>query len=158
MVRVFFSLCLCLGTMMSLPAHALTVTLYKPNGVAAFSQFMDSQTAVRNVLQISISEFRLNSDYSYASDDKNLVQINGVGNKSVQYSLNEIRNYGWCYTLNGTNTDVNAVDAKPSSGSDEIAWFYGYASQVNGEWKVGCYADNPDLQAAVNGMRSRHIH
>jgi hypothetical protein len=161
MSKVFLlSLSFIIGTVRATPAHAIMISLLKPTGASAFNQFFDSQAVGRNVLDLSLSAFHMASQQglvTYEADAKNINKINGTAPSKIQFSLSEVRVYGWCFSFNGGNTNDDAVDVKTTGAMDEIVWYYGYMSQVSGEWRVGCFVDSPDLQSALTQLRSRHL-
>ncbi|MGE3610135.1 MAG: hypothetical protein AB7I27_11150 [Bacteriovoracaceae bacterium] len=53
-------------------------------------------------------------------------------------SDNEMRSYGWCYSVNNEIPQIFPNQYSLSSSVSEIKWFYGYAHYLNGEWISQC--------------------
>lgn len=69
----------------------------------------------------------------------NSIRETVIGNDALEIlSDNEMRAYGWCYSINGTTPEALADQVYPSSGEDRIEWFFAYAHYVNGTWREYC--------------------
>lgn len=51
---------------------------------------------------------------------------------------NELRAYGWCYSLNGLRPSQAPSEVKPQSQDDTLVWYYGYVSNKNNQWGEAC--------------------
>lgn len=61
------------------------------------------------------------------------------GDQAIEIlSDRSMRVYGWCYRFNGAIPEVLANQLYPQFATDEIRWFFGYASYQDGVWKDYC--------------------
>lgn len=53
-------------------------------------------------------------------------------------SDNEMRAYGWCYSINGQIPDVMPDQLSFLDQDDKLTWFYAFSLNKNGEWINYC--------------------
>jgi hypothetical protein len=53
-------------------------------------------------------------------------------------SPNEMRAYGWCYSIDGIAPEVYPHEAPVYPHTKSIVWHYGFARYYNGQWVTQC--------------------
>ncbi len=53
-------------------------------------------------------------------------------------SPNEMRAYGWCYSIDGISPEVYPHEAPVYPHTKSIVWHYGFARYYNGQWVTQC--------------------
>ena len=53
-------------------------------------------------------------------------------------SDNEMRSYGWCYSIDGAVPEVFPNAIPLTHVQREVRWFFAYAHYLNGEWVSQC--------------------
>ena len=67
-----------------------------------------------------------------------ITQMFGLGNDIDVISNEEMKAYGWCFSLDGVVTETMADDTLILSQDSKLRWFYGYAHHLRGEWIAQC--------------------
>lgn len=50
----------------------------------------------------------------------------------------EMRSYGWCYSVDGNSPEVMPDQFKVNASMKKITWFYAFARYSKGEWVSQC--------------------
>jgi hypothetical protein len=53
-------------------------------------------------------------------------------------SKDEIRAYGWCYSVDGVSPEVYPHEAFISSDTRSVVWHFGFARSYKGQWVTQC--------------------
>lgn len=53
-------------------------------------------------------------------------------------SKDEIRAYGWCYSVDGVASDVYPNEVAITPDTKSIVWHFGFAKNFRGEWVTMC--------------------
>lgn len=62
-----------------------------------------------------------------------------VGDKAIEVvSNNELRAYGWCYSVDGYSPDIYPNQVPVDKNTKSIVWHFGFAHYLNGQWITQC--------------------
>lgn len=121
-------------------SHSATVEVLDPcTGEIRFSKAVD-KTVGMNVGQVTMKVLVDTKVLHQATENAviSIFETPAGSDAFVVLNKQEMRAYGWCYTLNGQELAVYPNEAVIANESDHIQWFYGFAFYQSGEWKTMC--------------------
>jgi hypothetical protein len=77
----------------------------------------------------------------YLGNAYGIISINEspIGDDAIEIlSDTQLRAYGWCFSINGSQIDKMPYEVQLNDQQDQITWFYAFATYDNGEWKDYC--------------------
>jgi hypothetical protein len=77
------------------------------------------------------------SGLDWAGTETSIQRIGGLESK-VEFVDGELRIWGWCFSVDGTVPDTTPDQTEIRPEHRMIVWFWGWASQRNGEWTAMC--------------------
>lgn len=128
-----------LGLFTTFSAHALVFEVRGWNDEALFRQYYpmaDGVNAGRATVDF-LELARSRDGISWEGNERGVLSIAGLGNQVVQEG-NEIRAYGWCYSVNGVEPDRTPDQVIIPHDMSRLVWFYAYGRMVDGEWREQC--------------------
>lgn len=84
-------------------------------------------------------EFFKNKNLKFEGNETGIVSINQLGNWVDVLSDNEMKAYGWCFSINGEVPETMSDQTLLTNQNDHIRWYYAYAHYLNGEWVAQCH-------------------
>ncbi len=78
------------------------------------------------------------SGLDYKGDKSGIAAIAGLDTRMEQVSRDEVRAYGWCYSVNGFAPEEMPDQVEIHDPDTKIRWFYGFARAIRGEWVSQC--------------------
>lgn len=96
-----------------------------------------------SVGDLSVETFTKNT-IPYQGDATSISEIFGLGLKVEAPSEDEMRVYGWCYSVNGEIPSASPDQVQVPGKEAKIVWFYAYAQAYKGAWLGQCFVDEDD--------------
>lgn len=93
-----------------------------------------------SVGRVSRETFEVNS-IPFRGDDQTVSEIFGIGTRVESVSEDEMKVYGWCFTVNGQMPGATMDQVPVTNPNAEIVWFYAYALAYKGSWVGMCFVD-----------------
>ena len=80
-----------------------------------------------------------NKIQSYIGDPTSITAIRTEeqGNLEIEFikiSETELRAFGWCYSVDGINSDLLPDEFHLTGAEKEIVWYYAYATRIGRKW------------------------
>jgi hypothetical protein len=139
---LFLTALLILGSSSAARAARFEVRGYGPVfAVDTASQSGESIASLTRTVLKRAKETGLIRDFSFS--DIGLDSITPLGQAPLGFFLEEIREdelraYGWCYSVDGIAPDLLADEYVLTGSEKVIAWFFGFASRIGGNWETQC--------------------
>lgn len=119
-----------------LPSHALTLKIIDESGKELFHTQIDTTLPI-SLGQLSVSVFDKVA-IPYEGGSYGMKKIFHLDNEIQIISDDEMKAYGWCFSINGTTPETMADQTIINEQEAEIVWYYGYAHYKKGEWIGQC--------------------
>lgn len=124
----------------SLQSLALT---WKVFGACANTPVHQGEVAAdlqKSVGAITVDIFNENKiPFLGAAEGMNSILNTPIGMDAIEVvSENEMRVYGWCYSVNGKDPVQMPHEIKFQKQTDQLIWYYGYSTNKNNEWTDYC--------------------
>lgn len=121
-------------------AQGITLKVYGPcedQPVFQSESVVDLQSSVG---QVSVSLFDQHKiPYIGVAEGFNSIWNTPIGLDALEVVSDRLmRAYGWCYMVNGQAYDQMPDQVFLKSQSDELTWFFAYATNENNLWKDYC--------------------
>jgi hypothetical protein len=129
-------LILILISIASVQSQALTLKITGPCSEEPAYEAQVKANLSSSIGQISQEIFDAEKIW-YVGSSSGFAAIDGspTGSAAVEVvSENEMRAYGWCYSVNGKVANVMPDKLTPRSQEDVVEWFFGYATLKNNQW------------------------
>lgn len=136
--------------MISVQSNALTWKVVGPCSQTPVFEGAVEADLNKSVGQISQEIFDAHKvSYVGSAEGFNSINKSPIGLDSIEVvSNNELRAYGWCYSVNGEIPSVMPNQVKPTSQNDVVVWFYGYMTNKNNQWSSDYCAPAYQVKAA----------
>ena len=130
--------------LISTNAQASRIIIEDPCSMEPWLDKIVKTSLGRNVGEISVATFDAHQIlYVGAEAGINSIRNSVTGDQAIEVlSDNEMRAYGWCFSVNGVQPDEYPNKVKVKSESDIIRWFFGYAHYRDGKWISYCSPTN----------------
>lgn len=121
----------------SIKSHAITWKVFGPcDSNNPVVQGVANADLTQSVGANSVAIFDQNKvPYIGVAEGFNSIINTPIGLDTIEVvSDNELRAYGWCYSVNGRLPEGMPGQVHFTSQSDVLVWFYAYSTNKNGEW------------------------
>lgn len=136
-------------SMFSVQSFALTWKVVGPCSKTPLYEGIFEADLNKSVGQISQELFDANKvPYVGMAGGFNSINNSPTGFEAIELvSENELRFYGWCYSVNGEVPSVMPSQIKPASQNDVLVWYYGYSTNKNRQWSSDYCAPGYQVKA-----------
>lgn len=130
---------LLLSLILSTTVHALSFEVsYQGQVLFAQDQY---EINLDEHLGLPTIELLNQSGLDYEGGTYGLKSLSGLGNKIVQISANEMKAYGWCFSIDSQVPETMIDETYTQNQESHLRWFYAYAHYKNGQWIAQCQED-----------------
>jgi hypothetical protein len=130
----FFTLLILL--IFSQSSFALHFEIRGKKQILSFSQDFKSLLP-RTIGDITIEVLEKNQ-IAYEGSTAGLNSLMGLGNDMEVLSDQEMKAYGWCFSLDGKVPETMSDETLVITQDSSVVWFYAFAHYKNGQWIKQC--------------------
>ena len=120
-------------------AHAVSLEFRgKPGQVWKVELPLQATDTVGSLTIRALDQFKAQGKIQkYNGYESGLVSVNDLGNDTEVISDTVMKAYGWCFDLNGVESNKMPDQIRPSKSTDKVLWYWAYA-YYDREWKQMC--------------------
>jgi hypothetical protein len=78
------------------------------------------------------------NEIAYEGSSAGISSLMGLGNDMEILSDQEMKAYGWCFSLDGEVLETMSDETLVVTQESRIVWFYAFAHYKNGQWIKQC--------------------
>lgn len=127
---------LLITTLLSISAHAVELSFIGPcsDEFIMKTEVTDEYLNVGELTIATLSKWNI----PFKGTAEGLNSAFEIGNMMETVSSNEMRAYGWCYSIDGEAPEAYPHEITVTPDTKTIVWHYGFALYKNGEWITQC--------------------
>ncbi len=120
-------------------AHAVSLEFRgKPGQVWKVELPLQATDTVGSLTIRALDQFKAQGKIQkYNGYESGLVSVNDMGNDTEVISDTVMKAYGWCFHLNGVESNKMPDQVRPARNTDKVLWYWAYA-YYDREWKQMC--------------------